>query len=338
MANNQTTARLQISRLRVGTDGDGVRTLVSFYGCPLDCKYCLNPQLRKDDETGKLYTPKELFDEIIRDRYYFLTTRGGVTFSGGEPLLHPDFIREFCELCKDEEWDVNVETSLAVNAASVEEVAGLIHMFIVDIKDTNPDIYSRYTGESLNPVLTNLAYLNEIASPAFGTEVLVRIPLIPGYNSKEDVKKSFDFLRKTFECFSVQRFKYILPDEKRPEPNGKRICEILKAIRQGLINENGLDIKQPICTNKGNCPGTCPVCEAKMDMINNLLGKDGKYSDTQLDMTIGFEKYLFKHTGIVESNVGRLLGIVTPPEYELMGDVKIQDEKSFFPEIEDDKE
>lgn len=312
-------AHLHISRFRIGTDGDGIRTLVSFSGCPLDCKYCLNPTLRSDDGTGTLYTPKELFDEIKRDRYYFLTTHGGVTFSGGEPLLHPDFIKEFCELSREEGWNVNIESCLNVNTADLAAVAEDINLFIVDIKDLNPYIYSMYTGGSVNPVIANLNYLREAC---FFGHVLVRVPLIPEFNTKEDVKKTISILKKEYQGFSFLKFTYVLPGRKRPQLNGKKICRILKAVRSGLIEENSLDIVQPICTNRGNCPGTCPVCEAELDKINSLLGTQGQYDETELGLS-EFDKDLYGHTGAVDINMPQLLGIATPPELEtLLGDMK----------------
>ena len=77
-----------ISRLRMGTDGHGVTTLVAFHGCPLRCKYCLNPQSLTDDAKVMVKTPEEVMQAIRKDELYYLATNGGVTFGGGEPLRH----------------------------------------------------------------------------------------------------------------------------------------------------------------------------------------------------------------------------------------------------------
>ena len=86
-----------ISRLRMGTDGHGVTTLVAFHGCPLRCKYCLNPQSLSDDANVMMKTPEEVMQTIRKDELYYLATNGGVTFGGGEPLLRAEFIKEVLE-------------------------------------------------------------------------------------------------------------------------------------------------------------------------------------------------------------------------------------------------
>ena len=81
-----------IERLRVGTDGNGITTLVTFYGCPLNCKYCLNPQCHRELSDVVNSRPEEVYDIAAKDELYYLATGGGITFGGGEPLLYSDFI------------------------------------------------------------------------------------------------------------------------------------------------------------------------------------------------------------------------------------------------------
>jgi pyruvate formate lyase activating enzyme len=76
-------------------DGPGVTTLVCFHGCPLRCRYCLNPFSFAPETKRTNMSPRQLFDRVRLDELYFLSTGGGVTFGGGEPLLYPDFIQEF---------------------------------------------------------------------------------------------------------------------------------------------------------------------------------------------------------------------------------------------------
>lgn len=78
-----------VSRHRLGTDGAGVTTLVGFRGCPLGCRYCLNPECVSDGVKTLYLTPEELYNRVKQDRLYFLATGGGVTFGGGEPLSTP---------------------------------------------------------------------------------------------------------------------------------------------------------------------------------------------------------------------------------------------------------
>ena len=123
-----------IARHRLSTDGDGVTTLVAFHGCPLCCRYCLNPQSIDDRGRFKEYSPKLLYDEVRIDELYFLATNGGITFGGGEPCLRPQFIREFRELCGPT-WQLNLETSLNVPTANIEALLPMVNTLIIDIKD-----------------------------------------------------------------------------------------------------------------------------------------------------------------------------------------------------------
>lgn len=97
-----------ISRLRMRTDGKGITTLVAFMGCPLNCKYCLNPQCHEpiyeaDGTTPRknimLLTPQKLHELVKVDNLYFQTTGGGICFGGGEPTMYADFITEFRKIC-----------------------------------------------------------------------------------------------------------------------------------------------------------------------------------------------------------------------------------------------
>ena len=147
-----------LSRHRLLTDGEGVTTLVAFHGCTLRCRYCLNPQCLSDDTPCRLCTPQELYEEVRQDELYFLATRGGVTFGGGEPLMRSRFIEEFRRLCGPL-WRINVETSLNVPTQHVQRLLTVADHFIIDIKDLDPDRYRRYTGRDNTRVLGNLRLL-----------------------------------------------------------------------------------------------------------------------------------------------------------------------------------
>lgn len=196
-------ALIGVSRFRFGTDGDGITTLVGFYGCPLRCKYCLNPQ-SIDPSTPKRYiTAEELYQLLIKDGLYFLGTGGGVTFGGGEPLLHVDYIQDLIDLGIDK-WKINVETSLNVPLESVERIVPVVDELIVDVKDMNPHLYNKYTEGTLGRVAENLKWL-EINNYQY--KVVIRLPLIPNFNTDQDRKLSEDILRNMgFERFD--RFTY----------------------------------------------------------------------------------------------------------------------------------
>lgn len=187
-----------IARHRLSTDGDGVTTLVAFHVCPLRCRYCLNPQSLGDGGRFREYSPEELYAETRIDDLYFIATNGGITFGGGEPCLHPGFIREFRELCGSA-WQLNLETSLCVPSTNIEALLPVVDALIIDIKDMNPDIYRSYTGQSNSLVLDNL---HLIADAARQSDCIVRIPLIPNYNTEANREAS----RKALEALGFSRF------------------------------------------------------------------------------------------------------------------------------------
>lgn len=193
-----------ISRHRLSTDGDGVTTLVAFHGCPLRCQYCLNPQSFADSGNFKEYTPQSLYDEVRIDEIYFIATNGGVTFGGGEPCLHADFIREFSELC-GASWQLNLETSLNVPSVNIETLLPVVNTLIIDIKDMNPAIYNSYTGQSNDLVLDNLRL---IADSGRQKDCIIRLPLIPDFNTETDRTASCSRLEalgfNNFDLFTYQ--------------------------------------------------------------------------------------------------------------------------------------
>ena len=201
---------ITFSRLRMTTDGEGVTTLVIFHDCPLRCKYCLNPFSFAPDTKREELTPHQLYDRVKIDDLYFVATGGGVTFGGGEPLLRADFLKEFRALCGDR-WHLCAETSLNVPREAVLTAADCMDMFYVDCKDTNPEIYKAYTGIQNAQMLENLRTLISLA----GTErVVVRVPLIPGYNTEDDREKS----RALLESMGVTQFDFFTYKTERRTP------------------------------------------------------------------------------------------------------------------------
>ena len=179
-----------IVRHRIQTDGKGVSTLAAFHGCPLHCRYCLNPQCQREG-VWRTFTPESLYEEVKIDQLYFLATGGGITFGGGEPSMYPDFIVRFREICGPE-WNLTLETSLNVPADNIRRLSSVVNPFIIDIKETNDEIYRRYTGLSNRRALDNL---QELLQEGRGDDLIVRLPLIEGYNTQEDIERSAEKLR-----------------------------------------------------------------------------------------------------------------------------------------------
>ena len=200
-----TTAKVfGISRHRLTTDGEGVTTLVAFSGCPLRCKYCLNKASWEPDK-GRLYTPEQLFEEVKIDQLYFLATKGGITFGGGEPLLQVEFIKEFRELCGNQ-WQIVAETCLNVPSKNIQALDPILDGYIIDIKDMNPEIYKAYTGKDNALVLSNLEWILRHGDP---NRIMVRVPHIPDFNTDEDVSRSMEQLKK-MGVTNFNEFTYII--------------------------------------------------------------------------------------------------------------------------------
>ena len=199
---------LSLVRLRMGTDGSGVTTLVAGAGCPLHCRWCINARLLAE-APAEMVTAESLLERVKIDDLYFRATGGGICFGGGESLLHTDLIRRFREIAPSE-WRITVETSLAVPTDNVLDAVDAVDTFIVDCKDMDPDIYHRYTGGDGSLMAENLRLLLQKAGP---DRILVRVPLIPRYNTAEDQARSAEVLRKA----GVRRldlFSYVVPDRQ----------------------------------------------------------------------------------------------------------------------------
>lgn len=202
-SSNGETPFIGVNRHRIGVDGEGVTTLAAFHGCPLRCRYCLNPSCLDAYARVRWFTPETLYQELLIDDLYFVATGGGVCFGGGEPLLRPEFIYQFHALCAGR-WKITLETSLNVPLKSLQTVAPLVNDFIIDIKDANDEIYMAYTGKSNAQVWENLAWL---AANYDHQHVFLRVPLIPEFNTDEDRERSVERLSKLgFEKFD--RFSY----------------------------------------------------------------------------------------------------------------------------------
>lgn len=207
------TKIISISRHRICIDGEGVTTLVIFHGCTLSCKYCLNPLSISPNKTGKEFTPEELYSEVNKDNIYFLATKGGITFGGGEPVLRFRFIKDFRHLC-NKHWRINIETALNVPTEYVNHLLPVIDQWIVDIKDLNNEIYQAYTGKSNTQVIENLKLLIGYKRNHKECKIKVRVPNIPGYNNETDIEKSIETLN-AMGLTNIEKFEYITDEQFR---------------------------------------------------------------------------------------------------------------------------
>lgn len=181
-----------IARHRFDTDGKGVRTLIAFEGCPLRCRYCINSFTWDGSRRGTRFTPQGLLDAVSVDSVYFRATGGGLTFGGGEPLLHARFITELVRIAPDF-WNYVVETSLAVPFENIKAVADSVDRFAVDIKSLDEATYSAYTGGELSLARDNLIKLLDLTG---AERITVRAPFIPEYADKESQMRTVEELRR----------------------------------------------------------------------------------------------------------------------------------------------
>ncbi len=185
------SARIKtIARHRIAIDGDGVTTLVVFQGCPLCCRYCINSHTLTPEAKTSDLTPLELYEIVKIDSLYFTATGGGITFGGGEPGLHPEFIRQFRELCGSE-WKIRLETSLNIPQRNLSILSDCTDQFIIDIKDLDPAIYKAYTLTDNHQVRDNLM---AIADAGLCGKCVIRLPLIPGFNCEDNRNRSRKWL------------------------------------------------------------------------------------------------------------------------------------------------
>ena len=193
-----------ISRHRIGIDGEGITTLVVFHSCPLRCRWCLNPQTWREGSTFRMMTPQQLLVSVQMDDIYFQATGGGVTFGGGEPALRSRFIEEFRRIAP-KQWKINIETSINVPVEHIERLIQVTDEFVIDIKDMNPAIYEEYTGQTNEKVIANLRFL---AENGVADRCLIRVPMIPEYNSENDRQNSVTALKALgFNRFDVFEYK-----------------------------------------------------------------------------------------------------------------------------------
>ena len=180
-------------------DGPGIRTTVFMKGCPLRCFWCHNQEgwstdmqsySRKTVLDGSEYCEQEmigrevslieLMHQVERERIFMEESGGGVTFSGGEPLMQPEFLEAALKYCRETGFHVAVDTSGYAELDILERIAPLTDLFLYDLKIMDDDLHQKLTGVSNRRILENLEWL-----VTHGHQVQIRIPLIRGLTAVE---------------------------------------------------------------------------------------------------------------------------------------------------------
>jgi len=222
-------------------DGPGVRFAVFLQGCPLRCKCCHNPDTW-DFEGGSEYTAKEIVDKAKRYREYF-GDKGGITLSGGEPLMQAEFCCEVFELCHNEGINTCLDTSGVVLDDAVKRLLSHTDRVLLDLKYTDDEAYKRNVGCSISTPLEFLAYLNEIGIPT-----TVRQVIIPTVNDSEQSVFALKQIVKKHSCIDkvellpfrkICQVKYdnmaiSFPFGHLPEPTSDKISELYSLLDLNL--------------------------------------------------------------------------------------------------------
>ena len=174
-----TTGRIHSIQSLAASDGPGVRFAVFLQGCPLRCGCCHNPDTWEVGG-GKPMTAGEIAEKATRYRTYF-GSDGGVTVSGGEPLLQPEFVRAVFSLCKEAEINTCLDTSGCLWNEEIENLLTVTDRVLLDIKYTNEEHYQKHVGCSMEKPLSFLKHLN-----GKGIATTLRQVIIPSLNDDEE--------------------------------------------------------------------------------------------------------------------------------------------------------
>ncbi len=173
-------------------DGPGIRTIVFLKGCALRCRWCCNPESQsyeietmlqngKPKIMGRDVTVDEVLKEVLQDRPYYNRSGGGVTLSGGESLLQPDFAVALLQACKDNGINTAIETTGFANADVIKRFLPYLDTVLMDIKHINSDKHKEFTSQPNDRILENAKL---IASEA--NKLIIRVPVIPTFNDTVD--------------------------------------------------------------------------------------------------------------------------------------------------------
>lgn len=200
-------------------DGPGIRVTFFLKGCLLSCRWCHNPEgilpepqtilqakrvgdkeFRESETAGIYYSVEKIIEILEKDRIFIEQSKGGVTFSGGEPMMQHEFLVEALQACRRKGFHTAVDTS---GYAPVEDFISVLphaDIFLFDIKHLDATKHQKYTGVSNNLILSNLRLILDS-----GNQVILRIPVIPGINDDQGHLSSLCDFISDIKCRNLLR-------------------------------------------------------------------------------------------------------------------------------------
>ena len=172
-------------------DGPGVRTIIFLKGCFLRCRWCCNPESQnhevevmvtdgREKVVGRDVTVREIVDAVEKDRIYYRHSGGGVTLSGGECLAQPDFAAAILRGCKERGINTAIESTGCASFDKIEKLLPYLDLYLMDIKHINSEKHKEFTTQPNELILKNAVKIAEKVK-----ELIIRVPVIPGFNDTE---------------------------------------------------------------------------------------------------------------------------------------------------------
>lgn len=197
-------------------DGPGLRFVVFMQGCTFRCLYCHNPDTFEMDHATYEFTPMEVFQRMQKFMPYY--RRGGITISGGEPLLQPKFISELFKMCKAQGIHTAIDTAGISLSEEVVNALNYTDLVLLDVKCIDPEIHLALTGKPLGPTLDFAKYLSDQEIPTW-----IRYVLVPGITDRDDlIEKHAEFVASLKNVIRVEILPFHKLGEKKYETLGMK--------------------------------------------------------------------------------------------------------------------
>jgi len=230
-------------------DGDGIRTVLFFAGCPLRCQWCANPEsftLDAKENFVTKYSVGEILEIIEKQKVFYRHSGGGVTFSGGEATVQIELLDTLSEKLYDDGLNLAIETSAHFEFKVVEEILKRMDLIFVDIKLMDNEKHLLFTGRENMLILENIKKIGRIH-----TNIVVRIPVIEGVNgSEENIRRTAQFVKEHIKKPKIElspyhtlgQYKYEKLGIVAPSVSFTTPSQIQLEHLEGIIRDVGVDV------------------------------------------------------------------------------------------------